>query len=91
MERLFKLEWYFSAFVTEVYKRMHLKTEEPWLTPDEMYYQSIQEVDPKLFEQIESFFESYEEWYKSAGKISQDEFKTKRKSIIEHLKQMYGE
>lgn len=89
MRQLFTLEWYFSTFVVEVYKRMRLKSDESWLTPDEMY-QSIREADSTLFEQIKSFFESYEEWYKNPGKILQDEFKAKRKSIVDYLNEKYG-
>lgn len=89
MRQKFSLEWYFPAFVVEVYKRMHLKSEEPWLTPDEMY-QSIQETDSELFERIQSFFESYEKWYKNPEKILQSEFQAKRKSIVDYLNQKYG-
>lgn len=81
---------YFLDIIVEVYKRMDLKSDEPWLTPDEMY-QKIQKADPELFKQIESFFASYEEWYNKSGAISQDEFKAKRKLIVDYLDQRYGE
>jgi len=91
MRQLFTLEWYFSTFVVEVYKRMRLKSDEPWLTPDEMY-QSIREADSELFEQIKSFFELYEEWYKNPACLqAKDKAIKKRKEIADYVNRKYGE
>lgn len=91
MKQLFTLEWYFPTFVVEVYKRMRLKSDESWLTPDEMY-QSIREADLTLFEQIKSFFESYEEWYKNPDcSQTKDQAIEKRKEIADYVNRKYGE
>lgn len=89
MKQLFTLEWYFPAFVVEVYKRMYLKSEEPWLTPDEMY-QEIQKNDAALFSSIKEFFALYENWYNHFD-CSEAKAKAigKRKEIANYINQKY--
>lgn len=89
-DKRFSLEWYFSTFVMEVYKKMNLKTQDPWLTPNEMY-QQIECEDFVLYEKIQKFFDLYEEWYLDCENDQKKEAAiNQRKEIVEYLKKYEG-
>ncbi len=85
-DKLFSLEWYFSTFVMEVYKKMNLKTQEPWLTPNEMY-QQIECEDSVLYEKIQKFFDLYKIWYYDfIDTQKRNDAVSQRKTIVKYLK-----
>lgn len=85
-DKLFSLEWYFPTFIVEVCKKMNLKTQDPWLTPNEMY-QQIECEDSVLHGKIQKFFELYEKWYHNReDEQKKDAAINQRKGIVEYLK-----
>lgn len=89
-DKLFSLEWYFPAFIVEVYKKMNLKTQDPWLTPNEMY-QQIESEDSVLHGKIQKFFELYEKWYLGReNEQKKDAAINQRKVVVEYLKKYEG-
>lgn len=89
-DKLFSLGWYFPTFIVEVYKKMNLKTQDPWLTPNEMY-QQIECEDFTLYKKIQKFFELYEGWYLDRENDQKKEAAiNQRKEIVKCLKKYEG-
>lgn len=62
MKVLYAPECYFQNFLQTIYKKLGITTNDPWISPNELYKQ-IQMKDAKLFGMIERYFCLHKEWY----------------------------